>query len=83
MIEQAAADLGLEVNRSFVVGDKWLDVGLANQAGARGILVRTGYGAETADEPPDGVRAERIVATLGEAADYILTTSESEPGPHE
>ena len=83
MIEQAAADLGLDVSRSFVVGDKWLDVGLANQAGARGILVRTGYGAETADEPPDGVRAERIVATLGEAADYILTTSESEPAPHE
>ena len=33
--------------------------------------------------PPAGVRAERIVATLGEAADYILTTSESEPAPHE
>jgi len=83
MIEQAVADLGLDVSRSFVVGDKWLDIGLANQAGARGILVRTGYGAENADEPPDGVQVERIVATLGEAADYILTTSESEPAPHE
>lgn len=83
MIEQAAADLDLDVGRSFVVGDKWLDVGLANQAGARGILVRTGYGAETADALPADVRAERVVATLGEAADYILTTTESEPAPHE
>jgi D-glycero-D-manno-heptose 1,7-bisphosphate phosphatase len=83
MIEQAVADLGLDVSRSFVVGDKWLDIGLANQAGARGILVRTGYGADNADEPPDGVQVERIVATLGEAADYILTTSESESAPHE
>jgi D-glycero-D-manno-heptose 1,7-bisphosphate phosphatase len=83
MIEQAVADMGLDVSRSFVVGDKWLDIGLANQAGARGILVRTGYGADNADEPPDGVQVERIVATLGEAADYILTTSESESAPHE
>ena len=83
MVTQAVADLDLDLARSFVVGDKWLDVGLANQAGARGILVRTGYGAETADEPPDDLRAERVVATLGEAADYILTTSESEPAPHE
>jgi D-glycero-D-manno-heptose 1,7-bisphosphate phosphatase len=84
MIEQAAADLDLDVARSFVVGDKWLDVGLANQAGARGILVRTGYGAGTADAPPPGVRAERIVATLADAADYIISTSQGEhPETHE
>lgn len=74
MIERAAADLGIDVGRSFVVGDKWLDVGLANQAGARGILVRTGYGASTADNPPDGTRAEHVAPTLAEAADYILGT---------
>ena len=56
MIERAAADLGIDVSRSFVVGDKWLDVGLANQAGARGILVRTGYGETAADRPPAGVQ---------------------------
>jgi D-glycero-D-manno-heptose 1,7-bisphosphate phosphatase len=74
MIEQAAADLGIDVATSFVVGDKWLDMGLANQAGARGILVRTGYGAETADWPPDDVRAERVVGTLLDAAEYIIGT---------
>ena len=74
MVEQAARDWRIDVNRSFVVGDKWLDVGLANQAGARGILVRTGYGEATADAPPPGVRAERVVSTLGEAADYILSS---------
>lgn len=83
MIEQAAADLDLDVARSFVVGDKWLDIGLANQAGARGILVRTGYGAETADAPPPDVQAERVVATLGEAADYIIRTLETQPSRHE
>lgn len=72
MVERAAAELGIDVARSFVVGDKWLDIGLANQAGARGILVRTGYGAAIADAPPPGLAVERVVATLGEAADYIL-----------
>ena len=76
LIERAASDLDIDVPRSFVVGDKWLDVGLANRAGARGILVRTGYGESTADSPPEGVTAERIVPTLREAADYILSTRE-------
>lgn len=76
MVEQAARDWNIDVARSFVVGDKWLDVGLANQAGARGILVRTGYGEATGDAPPPGVRAERVVPTLREAADYILSTRE-------
>lgn len=76
MIERAAADLDIDVGGSFVVGDKWLDVGLANQAGARGILVRTGYGEATADDPPPGVRAEHVVPTLREAADYILSARE-------
>jgi D-glycero-D-manno-heptose 1,7-bisphosphate phosphatase len=76
MVEQAARDWDIDVSRSFVVGDKWLDVGLANQAGARGILVRTGYGEATADAPPPGVHAERVVPTLREAADYILSRRE-------
>jgi D-glycero-D-manno-heptose 1,7-bisphosphate phosphatase len=82
MIEQAAADLGIDVARSFVVGDKWLDVGLANQAGARGILVRTGYGRETADRPPGGVHAEAVVETLIDAADYIIERSVAEASTH-
>lgn len=76
MVEQAARDWDIDLSRSFVVGDKWLDVGLANQAGARGILVRTGYGEAAAGAPPPGVRAECVVPTLREAADYILSTRE-------
>jgi D-glycero-D-manno-heptose 1,7-bisphosphate phosphatase len=82
MIEQAASDLGIDVARSFVVGDKWLDIGLANQAGARGILVRTGYGREAADRPPDGVHAEAVVETLLDAADYIIERSAAEASTH-
>src|SRR5271167_4963351 len=44
MLEQAAREHGLDVHRSFVVGDRHADIELARLAGARGILVRTGYG---------------------------------------
>jgi len=72
MIEDAARDLGLDVARSWVIGDKWLDVELAVRAGARGVLVRTGYGAASESAPPPGVEPAAVVDDLGEAARWIL-----------
>ena len=48
-------ELGIDPARSFVVGDRWLDVGLARTVGARGMLVRTGYG-----RPKKGSRRRRV-----------------------
>jgi len=73
LITRAARDLDLDISRSFVVGDKWSDVALARAVGARGLLVRTGSGADEADlPPPPGVEADAIVAHLAEAASWIL-----------
>ena len=72
MVRQAAADLDLDVARSFVVGDKWLDVGLATNAGARGVLVRTGYGGGGDLVPPAGCEPVVIVDTLLDAARWIV-----------
>jgi D-glycero-D-manno-heptose 1,7-bisphosphate phosphatase len=47
MFRQAAADLGLDLPRSFVVGDKGSDILAARAAGSTGVLVRTGYGRDT------------------------------------
>ncbi len=46
MVEQAIDDLRLGKRRLFVVGDKCVDMELANRTGAEGILVLTGYGRE-------------------------------------
>jgi len=43
---QAAAALAIDLGRSYVVGDTPRDLETARRVGARGILVRTGYGAE-------------------------------------
>ena len=73
MIRRAVEELGLDPSRSFVIGDRWLDVELAEQAGAQGILVRTGHGAVEAALPaPDRLASPVIVSTLAEAVDWIL-----------
>jgi D-glycero-D-manno-heptose 1,7-bisphosphate phosphatase len=77
MVERAAAELGLDVAQSYVVGDKWLDVELARSAGARGILVRTGYGAGIERARPPGLVPAGVVDTLAEAAELIVAGARS------
>ncbi len=44
LLQRAAADHGLDLARSTLVGDKASDLVAARAAGARGVLVLTGYG---------------------------------------
>jgi histidinol phosphatase-like enzyme len=44
---RAARDLDIDLSRSFVIGDKRSDMELARTIGAKGVLVRTGYGRQT------------------------------------
>ena len=46
LLLRAAEELSLEAERSYMVGDTLKDIEAASRVGARGILVRTGYGAE-------------------------------------
>jgi D-glycero-D-manno-heptose 1,7-bisphosphate phosphatase len=72
LVQAAARDLDLDPSRSFVIGDKWLDIELAKNVGATGVLVRTGYGRGVEATPPEGVRADIVVDTLREAAEWIV-----------
>ncbi len=73
LVDQAARDHALDPGRSFVVGDRWLDVGVAHAIGGRGILVRTGVGAAQEREPAPGVTADAVVDHLAAAVSWILT----------
>ena len=46
LAHQAARDLGLDLRRSVVIGDKPSDIGLGDAVGAGGVLVLTGHGVE-------------------------------------
>ncbi|HOZ08579.1 MAG TPA: HAD hydrolase-like protein, partial [candidate division Zixibacteria bacterium] len=43
--ENVCRELGIDLRRSSVIGDKADDVNLARVMGGRGVLVRTGHGA--------------------------------------
>jgi D-glycero-D-manno-heptose 1,7-bisphosphate phosphatase len=76
LVERAAADFGLDLARSFMVGDRWLDVALGQAMGGRGILVRTGVGADQEASSTPDLTADAIVDNLIAAASYILSRTE-------
>lgn len=75
MVLDAVRDLGLDPARSWVIGDKWLDVQLGERVGARGILVRTGWGRLEEASRPDGQAVHAICDTLVEAVATVLTAA--------
>lgn len=75
LLTRAAQDFGLDLAQCFVVGDRYRDVEMAHRAGARGVLVLTGYGLNeyeqeraSWDEMP-----ERVAENLLEAVKWILS----------
>jgi D-glycero-D-manno-heptose 1,7-bisphosphate phosphatase len=74
LLERAARELDFDLARSFVVGDRSHDVGAGRAAGARAILVRTGYGRET-EVLPAGTAPAATVNNLIEAVTWILQQS--------
>jgi len=74
MLHRAVEDLGIDLKRSFVVGDRYGDMELAFNVGAKAIFVKTGYGlgdftwhAQTWPRQPD-----LITEDLETAVDWIL-----------
>src|SRR5207253_330064 len=72
LVDRAAREFGIDAARSFVVGDRWLDVALARAVGGRGVLVRTGYGQTEESRPPQGLAADAVVDNLVAASGWIL-----------
>ena len=72
MLRSAAADLNLDLARSFMIGDRRSDVESGRNAGCRGsILVTTGLGEQTLRKH-GGCGADHVAPDLGAAADWIL-----------
>ena len=74
MLDQASAEHGIDLKRSFVVGDRYSDIEMGNRAGARAVLVRTGYGeGELLWHAPQWKwKPDFIAGDLAAAANWIL-----------
>ncbi|HWA10185.1 MAG TPA: HAD-IIIA family hydrolase [Opitutaceae bacterium] len=71
MLLDAADALGLDLARSWMVGDRWRDIDCGQRAGVRTVFIDFGY-VEKLDAAPDFT-----VKSFGEAARIIL----AHPGP--
>ncbi len=64
MLLRARAELGIDLKKSIVVGDKEVDMELAKAVGCEGFFVKTGQGTETG-------LADRTFNRLSEVVEYI------------
>jgi D-glycero-D-manno-heptose 1,7-bisphosphate phosphatase len=69
----ARDEFNLDLGRSYIIGDKLIDLECGWNAGVRrSILVRTGYGAETEKKAPGKLGSAIVCDDLGQAADWIV-----------
>jgi D-glycero-D-manno-heptose 1,7-bisphosphate phosphatase len=66
LIHQAAAEHGLDVAASYLVGDRWSDCAAGAAAGCRTVLIDQPYSQE------DRCAPDAVATDLGAAVDYIL-----------
>ena len=80
MLYRAELEHGLHLSQSFVVGDKLIDIELAHRVGAKGILVRTGYGQEELrkSEKADCPTPDHVANDLLSAVHWIIDQLERE-----
>jgi D-glycero-D-manno-heptose 1,7-bisphosphate phosphatase len=72
MVDDAARDLGIDLTRSWVIGDKWGDVQVGERMGGRSILVRTGWGVLEEAVRPEGQAVEAVCDSLADAVAVVL-----------
>jgi D-glycero-D-manno-heptose 1,7-bisphosphate phosphatase len=69
----ARDDLGVDLGRSYMIGDKLIDLECGWNAGVRAsLLVRTGYGAELERQHVERLRGAVVVNDLAGAIDWII-----------
>ncbi len=74
MLVAAAWQHDLDLRQSFMVGDKATDIDLANNAGCKGILVKSGFGAKVlAGDYQHPVQPHYTADHLPKAVEWILT----------
>jgi D-glycero-D-manno-heptose 1,7-bisphosphate phosphatase len=65
----AAAELNIDLKKSYVIGDRWRDIDCARAAGCRAIFIDRGY-KEKLRQAPDVT-----VANFKEAVNAVLRNS--------
>jgi len=65
LLLDAARDLGLDLSRSFMVGDRWRDVEAGHRAGCRTVYIDRRYSERSPQDP------DVVTTSLAEAVSWI------------
>jgi D-glycero-D-manno-heptose 1,7-bisphosphate phosphatase len=77
MLEQAGKEFGVDMTRSYVIGDKFADVKVGHNAGTRTVLVLTGYGPAAVEEcRKAGIAPDAVRPSVAEAVAFIMEQTE-------
>jgi D-glycero-D-manno-heptose 1,7-bisphosphate phosphatase len=81
MLDTASVELDIDLTRSFVVGDRLADIQAGKNAGARTILVLTGYGRQALEELKNitNPQPDCIAEDLPAAVEFITHTISRTP----
>lgn len=66
MLFDAAQTLGLDLSRSWMIGDRWRDVDCGRRAGLRTVFIDFGYTEEIREKP------DHVVRSFSEAVGIVL-----------
>jgi D-glycero-D-manno-heptose 1,7-bisphosphate phosphatase len=74
MLVRAAQELDLDLGRSWLIGDRWVDIGAADAAGVRGILLEREYSWRPSGGKfaPSELTPFRTVTSISDGARVIL-----------
>lgn len=74
LLTRAAADLDLDLGRSYIVGDRWSDLKAAERCQATGVLVLTGYGRGEYEYigPARELQPHMVAEDLYDAVQWII-----------
>ena len=71
LLEQGARKFHIDLQSSYMVGDRWRDIEAGYRAGCSTVLIDYGYRERGSEQAPD-----KTVSSLVEAVDWILTPKE-------
>jgi D-glycero-D-manno-heptose 1,7-bisphosphate phosphatase len=69
MVLDAAVRHGIDLSRSFLIGDRWRDIDCGHAAGVRTVWIDRGYRERGPEHPP-----EYRCGSIAEAAAWVLGT---------
>jgi len=77
MLIEASKELDIDLMRSYTVGDMLKDIQVAHAVGAKGILVKTGYGIDTIEKDltshsPEICKPNYIADDILDAVNWII-----------